>query len=117
VVPNAAAHPSLDDLLEYLKRNRGFDFTGYKRSTLQRRITKRMEEVGVDSYDGYLDYLEVQPDEFPELFNTILINVTAFFRDPPAWEYLREDVVPAQSPDLAPGGSIPAWYTPTDVRP
>ena len=42
-----------------------------------------------------MDYLEVHPDEFEQLFNTILINVTAFFRDPPAWEYLRETVLPA----------------------
>ena len=66
--------------------NRGFDFTGYKRSSLERRIGKRMEAVGVPAYADYLDYLEVHPDEFAQLFNTILINVTAFFRDAPAWE-------------------------------
>ena len=41
------------------------------------------------SYGDYLDYLEVHPDEFVQLFETLLINVTAFFRDPASWERLR----------------------------
>jgi len=82
-------------LLEHLKQNRGFDFSGYKRSSLERRIRKRMQAVDIDSYDQYQDHLEVTPDEFTELFDTILINVTGFFRDKPAWDYLSEEVVPS----------------------
>jgi two-component system, chemotaxis family, CheB/CheR fusion protein len=85
---------ALDVLLDYLKRTRGFDFTGYKRSSLERRIEKRMNEVGIGSYQEYLDYLEVQSDEFAFLFNTILINVTGFFRDAAAWDYLASEVIP-----------------------
>src|SRR3954451_1739178 len=85
---------ALQELLDYLKRARGFDFSGYKKSTLSRRIEKRMASVGVTSFDDYQDYLEVNPREFTELFNTILINVTSFFRDPPAWECLASDVIP-----------------------
>ena len=81
-------------LLEFLKQNRGFDFTGYKRSSLQRRIKKRMDAVGLTSYGDYEDYLEVHPDEFGHLFDTILINVTGFFRDRPAWDFVAHDVVP-----------------------
>jgi two-component system CheB/CheR fusion protein len=86
---------SLDALLEFVKRHRGFDFTGYKHSSLERRIRKRMDEVGCATYADYVDLLEVDQDEFGALFNTILINVTAFFRDGPAWEYLRSEVVPS----------------------
>jgi two-component system CheB/CheR fusion protein len=86
--------PPLDALLEHLKRQRGFDFTGYKPASLERRIAKRMEMVGCEGYDDYLDLLEVHPDEFTELFNTILINVTSFFRDPSAWAHLRDAVLP-----------------------
>jgi hypothetical protein len=50
-----------------------------------------MQLVGGDSYLGYLDHLEVDPEEFTQLFNTILINVTGFFRDPPVWELLSEE--------------------------
>jgi two-component system CheB/CheR fusion protein len=85
----------LDVLLEYLRRTRGFDFSGYKRSSLERRILKRMDEVGAKDYVEYRDRLEVQPDEFALLFDTILINVTSFFRDGPAWDYLGAEVLPA----------------------
>jgi hypothetical protein len=78
----------LEALLEYLARTRGFDFTGYKRASLQRRVTKRMQEVGIEGFTEYLDYLEVHPDEFESLFNTILINVTGVFRDRDARERL-----------------------------
>ena len=82
--------PAFEALLEHLKTSRGFDFTGYKRSSLMRRVNRRMDQVGIASYAEYLDYLEVHPDEFTALFNTILINVTGFFRDPEAWDHLRD---------------------------
>ena len=85
---------AFEELLQFLKRQRGFDFTGYKRTSLRRRVTKRMESVGVDTFPDYVAHLEVQPDEFTELFNTLLINVTGFFRDTAAWEYLDEEVLP-----------------------
>src|ERR1700712_2095974 len=84
----------LEVLLDYLKRTRGFDFTGYKRASLARRISKRMEEVSIADFGDYLDYLEVDPEEFGALFNTILINVTTFFRDPSAWEFMVTSVIP-----------------------
>src|ERR1044071_8321422 len=83
-----------ETLLEYLRQNRGYDFTGYKRPSLMRRIGRRMQTVNIPTFEEYLDYLEVHPEEFAHLFDTILINVTAFFRDPPLWEYLREKVIP-----------------------
>ena len=87
-------NPELDNLLDYIKRNRGFDFSGYKRTSLSRRICKRMQSINIENYSDYLDYLEVHPDEFVELFNTILINVTAFFREPQAWEYIASEIIP-----------------------
>ncbi len=94
--PDGPVEP-LELLLDYLKRARGFDFTGYKRSSLERRISKRMgmlELGGAGTYLDYLDYLEVHPDEFSALFDTILINVTAFFRDEDAWEWVAREIVP-----------------------
>src|SRR5215468_8502404 len=90
----ASGASDLESLIEYVKTNRGFDFTGYKRPSLQRRFEKRMQTVRVDSYDAYRAYLDENPDEFIELFNTILINVTTFFRDVPAWDYLKAEIVP-----------------------
>jgi len=86
--------PRFEALLEFLQRERGFDFTGYKRPSLLRRVQRHMQVVGVDDFERYVEYLEVHPEEFVQLFNTILINVTSFFRDEPAWDYLRKEVVP-----------------------
>src|SRR5262245_38647732 len=84
----------LELLLDHLRDSRGFDFTGYKRASLTRRITKRMQMVGVDSYTAYRDLLEAQPEEFAALFDTILINVTSFFRDRELWDYVASTVIP-----------------------
>jgi two-component system, chemotaxis family, CheB/CheR fusion protein len=81
-------------LLEFLRRTRGFDFTGYKRASLERRLRRRMDAVGSADFGDYLDYLEVQPDEYRLLFDTLLIKLTEFFRDPAAWEGLRSEVLP-----------------------
>jgi two-component system, chemotaxis family, CheB/CheR fusion protein len=88
------AGEEFEQLLEFLRMSRGFDFTGYKRATLVRRIAKRAAQLGMDDFGGYLDYLQVHPDEFPILFDTILINVTEFFRDRAAWDYIAAEVVP-----------------------
>ena len=86
--------PAFEQLLDFVRDNRGFDFTGYKRPSLVRRVQKRMQDVRIEEFTEYQDFLEVHPDEFTELFNTILINVTGFFRDGPTWEYLAAEVIP-----------------------
>src|SRR5262245_58624614 len=84
----------LDALLRYVRDSRGFDFTGYKKPSLARRIEKRLQARRAKGYDEYRELLEQDPDEFVELFNTILINVTSFFRDEFAWQYLSDEIVP-----------------------
>jgi two-component system, chemotaxis family, CheB/CheR fusion protein len=83
-----------EDLLLMLKETRGFDFTGYKRSTLLRRVHRRMALLNLTVFGEYRDYLELQPDEFGLLFDSMLINVTSFFRDPLAWQALSEKILP-----------------------
>src|SRR5438093_6921333 len=84
----------VEGVLEHLKGTRSFDFTGYKRASLVRRVQRRMQEVNIKSFADYLDYLEVHPEEFRPLFDTILINVTAFYRDPATWNYLSNEIIP-----------------------
>jgi hypothetical protein len=96
-------------LLEYLKASRGFDFGSYKVSTLMRRVQKRMREVGAQTYGQYSDYLEVHPNEFGPLFDTVLINVTAFFRDPQSWEFLRAQILPRIVREKEPDAPIRIW--------
>jgi two-component system, chemotaxis family, CheB/CheR fusion protein len=104
------AGSQFESLIEYLRETRGVDFTGYKRTSLVRRVAQRCSELGIDNFGAYLDYLQVRADEFPILFNKILINVTEFFRDPPAWEYLRAEIVPRI---VAKSGSIRVWSSGT----
>ena len=85
---------TLEDLLAFVRDARGFDFTGYKRSSLARRIRKRMHEAGAADYVDYRDRLESSAEEFGLLFNTILINVTGFFRDTETWTFLQREVMP-----------------------
>jgi two-component system CheB/CheR fusion protein len=101
--------PQFEALLSYLKEARGFDFTGYKRSSLMRRVNRRMAQVPVTDYAEYLDYLQVHQDEFTALFNTILINVTGFFRDPEAWDYLRKEILEPMVAAKPPGSTIRLW--------
>jgi two-component system, chemotaxis family, CheB/CheR fusion protein len=96
-------------VLTYLKETRGFDFTGYKRNSLARRVRRRMAQVGVDDFGEYVDLLQVNSEEFGALFNTILINVTSFFRDEEAWEALSEEVVPALLAERDPEDPIRIW--------
>ncbi len=96
-------------VLLYLKESRGFDFTGYKRTSLARRVRRRMSQVGIDGYSEYIDHLQVNSEEFSALFNTILINVTSFFRDPEAWEHLRTDLVPALLAERSPDDQVRIW--------
>ena len=100
---------AFEALLEFLKRTRGIDLTGYKRPSLQRRFLRRMEAVRCGSFGDYLDYLEVTPEEYGELFETLLINVTEFFRDPAAWEHLRGEVLPALLQGKGPDEPIRVW--------
>src|SRR5918911_723557 len=101
--------PELEALLEYLKRRRGFDFTGYKRASLARRIGKRMQAVQIDSFAEYRDYLEANSREFEELFDTILINVTGFFRDGETWTFLATEVIPRLIAQREPTEPIRIW--------
>jgi two-component system CheB/CheR fusion protein len=107
--PDGAAGDGLGALLDFVKRSRRFDFSGYKRSSLQRRIAKRMQETGCDDYASYQDYLEVHPDEFVQFFDTLLINVTSFFRDPIAWDFVAEEIVPRIISGKGPGAPIRVW--------
>jgi two-component system, chemotaxis family, CheB/CheR fusion protein len=98
-----------ENLLYYLQQNRGFDFTGYKRPTLMRRVSKRIQMLNINSFVDYLDFLEVHPEEFPQLFNTILINVTSFFRDPAVWDYLGEQIIPRLLQEKERDNPIRVW--------
>lgn len=101
---------SLQALIYALAEERGLDLRGYKHSTLERRVRKRMFQIGIHSYSDYLEKVRENPAaEMTELLNTVLINVTEFFRDPQAWDALRNDVLPRLFAEMEPGDSFRAW--------
>lgn len=103
------ADPEFEALLEYLKHDRGCDLTGYKRSSLVRRFQHRMQTINLKTYQHYLYYLQTHSTEYLELLNDVLINVTDFFRDRDAWEYLAVEIIPKIIAKKAPNEPIRVW--------
>jgi two-component system CheB/CheR fusion protein len=89
-----AEQATLLDLVHVLAEERGIDLRGYKQTTLGRRIQRRMQQLSIGSYQEYIEYVRRHPGETSELLNTVLINVTRFFRDIHAWDTLQEEVLP-----------------------
>jgi two-component system, chemotaxis family, CheB/CheR fusion protein len=94
-----------------LRTRTGHDFRGYRKPTLLRRIQRRLGIVGVVSLAEYAQVLREQPKESLSLANDLLINVTGFFRDPEAWEALRESVIVPLVQSRSPGDDLRAWVT------
>jgi two-component system CheB/CheR fusion protein len=86
---------ALDKVFILLRAHTGSDFSQYKRSTLQRRIERRMGLHQLDGIDRYVRYLRENSGEIQLLFKELLIGVTSFFRDPRAWDVLKTEVLPA----------------------
>jgi len=77
-----------------LRKVTGNDLGAYKRTTLLRRIRRRMALVHVETLEEYVQHLESHPAAVQDLYQDLLIGVTSFFRDPPAIEALTRDVFP-----------------------
>ena len=104
-----ANDPALEALLDQLSDRYNFDFHDYKTASLVRRLRTRMHQVHVDGFEAYARYVDTHPDEHVTLFNTILINVTGFFRDPEAWRALGEAIIPRVVEEAAETRSIRVW--------
>jgi two-component system, chemotaxis family, CheB/CheR fusion protein len=109
MVEKVAPDPEFESLLRHIQESRGLDFRGYKRTSLRRRINLRMEAVGAEDFATYRAHLEAQPGEFEDLLNTVLINVTSFFRDGEAWDVLKTQVIPALVTNAEDDGPIRVW--------
>jgi two-component system, chemotaxis family, CheB/CheR fusion protein len=85
----------LSRFLERIRDQTGIDFASYKRGTIIRRIQRRMVATGRSSLQDYLWSVERDPEEMQRLGNSLLINVTEFFRDPELFEEFRTRILPA----------------------
>jgi chemotaxis protein methyltransferase CheR len=96
------------DLLGYIERELDFESGFYNDAYLDRRINARMRRTGHDEYRAYQRHLEGNPEEQEALLDSLSINVTGFFRNPEAWESLRDVLA-----DLTDGhGSVRVWSAP-----
>ncbi|WP_370313996.1 chemotaxis protein CheB [Sagittula sp.] len=84
---------TLDDICTVVRTTAGHDFSGYKKSTLTRRVQRRIQVLDLDDANAYLRYIRSTPEECEILFRELLINVTRFFRDPAHFDMLRQKVV------------------------
>lgn len=87
-------NPCFEALLQYIKQTHNFDYTGYKRPSLMRRVQYRMDMLPIEGYSNYTNYLTENPEEFLQLFNTIEINLTTFFRNASSWNHIAANVIP-----------------------
>ncbi|CAG5074794.1 Protein-glutamate methylesterase/protein-glutamine glutaminase [Dyadobacter sp. CECT 9623] len=99
----------LRKILAFVKSAAGVDFTHYKKATIRRRIIRRMLLYKIDTLAGYIDYLKKHPAEAGTLYNDLLINVTNFFRDAPAMEYLKKQVLPQLIRNKAASEAVRIW--------
>ena len=89
------AEQGLALLLEKLLAERGWDFRGYKKTSLTRRVLKRLQANGLSSVKEYLSLLDSDPSEYQRLFSCLTIKVSEFFREPELFaalsDILRQD--------------------------
>jgi two-component system CheB/CheR fusion protein len=92
--PPPEAGEVIGQILGLLKTGTDVDFTHYKRTTIHRRIHRRMALRGLEHMQDYLHLLRDDPGELRQLYHDLLIRVTQFFRDPEAFEVLKDKVLP-----------------------
>ncbi len=114
--PRAVEHaPPVDDeegfrkILMLLRNSFGVDFSGYRDSTIRRRILRRMVLNIKDDLADYGRVLEKDGSEREALYQDILINVTSFFREPETFEMLKQSVFPQILKNKAADAPIRIW--------
>ena len=106
---DASGQEAVRRVLAYLSVRTGHDFSGYKRATVMRRLTRRMQLNRIDRVDQYLAFIKDNPDEAQALFGDLLISVTTFFRDAGAFEALAKKVIPKLFDEDGVTSSIRVW--------
>jgi two-component system CheB/CheR fusion protein len=87
----------------------GVDFSFYKPTTIHRRVSRRMMLHKIETMDAYLSYLKEKPGELQSLYHDLLINVTGFFRDAEAFQFLEQEIIPKLVAARLSGMPIRVW--------
>jgi two-component system CheB/CheR fusion protein len=100
---------TMQKIEELVRARTGVDFSGYKQSTVVRRLERRIGISQVENTEQYLEYLRQTPQEVAAFYNDLLISVTKFFRDREAFSHLHEEVIPAIFANAAKDEAIRVW--------
>ncbi len=100
---------SLPEIFLLLRRRCGHDFSGYKSSTICRRIERRMNVHQITEPKHYLRYLGEHESEAETLFKELLIGVTSFFRDSWAFESLTKLAIMPMLHEKAGDATFRVW--------
>lgn len=97
---------SFQRILLLIKVIADLDFSGYKKSTISRRIANRINKLGFDSLEQYVNHLGDNHEEVFKLAEDFLVGVTRFFRDPDLWSNLEQKILPEIIEKKKPGQTI-----------
>jgi len=100
---------AMQRVLSHLRVRSGHDFSNYKKSTIRRRIARRMQVQRAATMADYLTILRENAQEAQALFTDLLISVTTFFRDSNAFERLAALVIPRLFEDKGASDTIRVW--------
>ncbi len=96
-------------IIKLIEQSSPHDFSGYKHSTILRRTKKRASQENFDSLSAYFEFLKGNPDEVIALAKEFLISVTAFFRDPEAFDHIQHKIIPEILTKLADEEELKIW--------
>jgi two-component system, chemotaxis family, CheB/CheR fusion protein len=105
----ALEQEALAQVLELLRKASGTDFSAYKKTTLRRRIARRMAAKGLATLTQYAALLASTTEEAIALYEDCLISVTSFFRDPEAFEVLSQQILPTLLKDRPSDAPLRLW--------
>ncbi|MEW2911874.1 chemotaxis protein CheB [Leisingera sp. JC11] len=90
--PDTDEPSKLSELFAILMARTQVDFANYKENTINRRVARRMNALGIESYENYVDYCRSNLNEVDALHRDLLISVTRFFRDPEQFRKLNDQL-------------------------
>ena len=109
LTPEDKTLQSLRKIFILIRNRTGQDFSQYKKSTINRRIGRRMNIHQIEDISQYFRYLQQNPNEIDKLYKEFLINVTNFFRDPEAYESLKQHALKKLIEEKSDGDIIRIW--------
>jgi len=104
-----AENTGLTLVFQLLRKTTGVDFTHYRKTTILRRIQRRMVVHKIEKMEEYLKYIQTNPEEIKALYQDMLINVTSFFRNPRVFDALKSHVFPAILKNRPADATIRIW--------